>query len=161
MIDLWVNYPIQNPHFDAIWDWFALRVENEDFVISAVVFKEIEDMILYGKVTDRIPEASKFISILNNFKVYEQTKQELMIALEIKQLLEIEEYNYGKGVGYNDLCIIANAKAINTILINNEAVQNTKPVEKKSYKIPAVCGMPEVGVTSLNLVELLNNNHLW
>jgi hypothetical protein len=161
MIDLWDNYPIQNPHFDAIWNWFKLKVESGEFVISKIAFNEIKDKILFEKITEDIPEANKFIDILDNFIVYEQTEQELIIALTIKQSLEIEEDNYGKGVGYNDLCIIANSKATNTILINNEGIQNIKPKEKRSYKIPAVCNMPEVGVTSINLVELLHNNHLW
>jgi hypothetical protein len=162
IIDLWVNYPIQNPHFKPIWGWFYTQVKNEKFVISETALKEVKAHILYDKLEKNNPESKKFIDILDDFIIQGNSRESLRFVMKVKKLLNIEEENYGKGVGENDLYIIANAKIYNTILVNNENIQfNPLPIKKFNYKIPAVCGMTEIGVKSINLVDLLNIKDLW
>lgn len=45
MIYLWDNYPIQNPNFDSMWQWFFGQVAQENFVISDVAIKEVKQKI--------------------------------------------------------------------------------------------------------------------
>jgi hypothetical protein len=47
MIYLWDNYPIQNPNFDSMWQWFFGQVVQENFVISDVAIKEVKQKIWY------------------------------------------------------------------------------------------------------------------
>ncbi len=78
--------------------------------------------------------------------------------------MEIEEDNYhGKGVGENDLLIIASAKRNNSILVTNEERQGdaTKIKIKAKFKIPAVCNLGEVNIKNINLAELLHLDSLW
>jgi len=79
----------------------------------------------------------------------------LLMAQEIKTLLGIVEEQYTKGVGENDLFIIAMAKETSTILVSEESRQNNLPALKSNYKIPAVCNMQEVQVECINFLELL------
>jgi len=91
----------------------------------------------------------------NLIKVYPLTPKSLLTAQQIKTLLGIVEERYTKGVGENDLLIIAIAKETSTTLVSEEARQNNLPSLKSNYKIPAVCEMSEVGVTCISFVELL------
>jgi len=145
MIHAWDNYPPKNPHFNSLWDWVAEQIENKVFSISKKALEE---------VAHKIPECGEW---LNNhtIQVFALTPPALLTAQRIKNLLGIEEENYTKGVGENDLFIIAIAKETNTILISEEGIQNKLPQLKSNYKIPAVCAMLEVNVQCISFVELL------
>lgn len=41
MILAWDNYPIENPHFESLWQWLAEQFESGEFVISKVAFDEL------------------------------------------------------------------------------------------------------------------------
>lgn len=145
MIHAWDNYPISNPHFESLWQWFSEQIDANQFVISKIALDE---------VVHKIPECGKWLKN-NHIKVYPLTPKSLLAAQQIKTLLGILEEAYTKGVGENDLFIIAIAKETNTILISNEGRQNNLPSLKSNYRIPAVCEMPEVGVTCISFVDLL------
>lgn len=161
LVDLWDNYPIQNPVFENLWSKFTENVANEIFVISDVAIKEVRDKILYEKITQDIPKSVDFTNALNKIKVIKKENVDLVTAQEIKNLLEIEEDNYGEGVGENDIFIIAIAKRTQTILVNSEAKQPKPPKKKSKYRIPAVCNLSDVKVKNINLVELLHKQNLW
>ncbi len=164
MIDLWDNYPIQSPHFDPIWKWFSKQVENKNFVISDVAIQEVRQKILYDEIKKLLPKSIGFINILDEIIVLKKTSDDLIFAQTIKTLLEIEEDNYQvKGVGENDLLIIASAKRNNSILVTNEERQGdaTKIKIKAKFKIPAVCNLGEVNIKNINLAELLHLDSLW
>lgn len=163
IIDLWDNYPIQNPHFQSVWDWFEIQVKQENFVISKIALKEVKEKIFSDNTTKKIPTSSFFIEILDSIKVYEKTMDDLHAVKRIKELLEIKEDNYGAGVGENDLLIIANAKRNKHILVSNEKRQpnSQKITSKANYKIPVVCELDEVNVDNINLTELLHLDILW
>lgn len=163
IVDLWDNYPIQNPHFKPVWDWFNIQVEQKNFVISEIALKEVKRKVLFDKITDKIPESSFFIRILDGIKVYGKVTDDLNAVQQIKALLGIQEDNYGVGVGENDLFIIANAKRNEHILVSNETRQpNPQNIKNKTkYKIPVVCNLNEVNVENINLAELLHLDALW
>jgi len=79
----------------------------------------------------------------------------LLIAKNIKELLGIREEKYTKGVGGNDLFIIAIALESGATLVSEEGRQSVLPTLKSNYKIPAVCSMEEVGVDCCNFLSLL------
>lgn len=146
MIHAWDNYPPSNPHFNSLWEWIAEQIENKDFSISKKALEE---------VSHKIPECGQWLQE-HNIQVFALTPSALQTAQSIKTSLGIEEEKYhAKGVGENDLLIIAIAKETRTILISNEAVQNPNPQLKPKFKIPAVCDMPEVRVRCISFVELL------
>lgn len=163
IVDLWDNYPIQNPHFKPVWDWFNIQVKQENFVISETALKEVKGKVLFNKIIDKIPESSFFIEILDSIKVCDRVTDDLNTVQQIRALLGIQEDNYGTGVGENDLFIIANAKRNRHILVNNEKRQpNPQNIQNKTkYKIPAVCNLDKVNVENINLTELLHLDALW
>ena len=63
-----------------------------------------------------------------------------------------------KGVGENDIIIIATAKDCHCELITNENVQNNLPIELTKYKIPAVCNLTDVAVKHLDFVSYLKQS---
>ncbi len=83
------------------------------------------------EVTHKIPECGKWLKE-NNIQVFSLTPSALLLASQIKALLDIEEEKYTKGVGENDLFIIAVAKETNMILISEEGRQNKLPQLKSN-----------------------------
>lgn len=151
IIDLWVNYPFNNKVFEPLWSKFVENIENEVFVISDIALCEAKLKI----------DSEEFSHVIENIKIYKKEGVDLIEAQNIKMLLEIEEDNYGGGVGENDIFIIAISKRIQTILINNEKRQPILPSDKSNYKMPAVCNLPRIGVKNINLTDLLHEPSLW
>lgn len=145
MIHAWDNYPPENLHFDSLWDWFSEKVQSKEFVISKIAFEE---------VNHKIPECGEWLKN-NNIEIYNLTPTSLLIAKGIKELLDITEEQYTKGVGENDLFIVAIAQEAETTLVTEEGRQNTLPALKSNYKIPAVCSLEEVSVDCCNFLSLL------
>jgi len=119
--------------------------KNKQFCISKKALDE---------VSHKIPECGTWLKD-NSIVVYFLTAESLSLAQQIKTLLGIVEEKYTKGVGENDLFIIAIAKETETILISEESRQNKLPELKSNYKIPAVCEMTEINVHCINFLELL------
>ena len=145
IIHAWDNYPLTNPHFDSLWEWIAENINDCEFCISKKAFEE---------VSHKIPECGEWLKN-NNIEVHPLTPTSLAIAQEVKILLGIVEEQYTKGVGENDLLIIAIAKETETTLVSEEGRQSKLPALKSNYKIPAVCNLPEVQVECINFLELL------
>lgn len=145
MIHAWDNYPPENEHFESLWEWFSSNVQNKEFVISKKAFKE---------VSDKIPECREWLQN-SNVEIYSLTSTSLLIAKDIKASLNILEDKYTKGVGENDLFIIAIAQESGATLVSEEGRQSVLPTLKSNYKIPAVCNMESVGVKCCNFLSLL------
>ncbi len=145
MIHAWDNYPPKNQHFDALWEWIAEEIIKKKFCISKIALDE---------VGHKIPECGVWLKD-KDIKIYPLTPLILSRASQIKALLGIKEEQYGKGVGENDLFIIATSKEIGAILATEEKRQNSLPLLKPNYKIPAVCNMQEVNVGCSCFVDLL------
>lgn len=146
MILAWDNYPPENPHFNSLWQWFSEQIANKTFSISAKALEE---------VVHKIPECGDWLKG-NNIEVHPLTATSLATAQNIKNVLGIVEDNYKKGVGENDLFIISIAKENEKILVSEESRQNNLSLLlKPNYKIPAVCGLPEVNIECVCFVDLL------
>lgn len=64
---------------------------------------------------------------------------------------------HAKGVGENDILIIATARAHRAELVSNEGRQSLDILPAKR-KIPAVCAMPEVAVPCINFMEFIKRS---
>ena len=144
IIYAWDNYPPNNQHFDKLWDWVAEEIKNKKFCISKIALDEV------SKKTSKCGLWLKD----NGIEVFPLTPSILLRANEIKTLLGVEE-QYGKGVGENDLFIIATSKEIRATLVTEERKQKDLPAKKPNYKIPAVCGMEDVDVKCFCFLDLL------
>lgn len=141
----WDNYPIENPHFESLWQWLAEQFERKEFVISKVAFDE---------VSHKVPECGEWLKN-NHIEAFPLTVDSLSIAQKIKTLLDIEEEKYRGGVGENDLFIIAISKETDATLVSDEKRQIPLPQLKPNYKIPAVCAMQGVDVECVCFTDLL------
>lgn len=145
----WYFYPIEN--FPGLWAWFALQTAAERFSMSEVAFQE---------VSQKEPECGKWLKDVGKTKTVPLSNSILQSAIQIKNLLNIRNDNYhAKGVGENDLFIIAAAKLENLALVSEEAKQSILPQILSKYKIPAVCSLPGVSVKCLSFLELIKNEN--
>jgi predicted nucleic acid-binding protein len=147
MIYAWDNYPIRN--FPGLWDWMAEQVEEAKLMMPSVALDE---------VANKTPECGEWLEE-NNLEQLEINNAILHDAMRIKRLLGIVADKYhSKGVGENDILIIATARAHSAVLVSDEVRQPTSPVEPSKRKIPAVCGMMEVNVPCINFIEFIKRS---
>jgi len=107
------------------------------------------------EVTEKTPECGEWLTE-TGIKRLPMTAEIAREALRIKKLLGIVDDNYHpKGVGENDLFIIATASVEGIGLISNEAKQARAPDIEAKRKIPSVCGMPDVSVMCRSFIELI------
>lgn len=137
----WDNYPLEQ--FPSLWTWLARQIANGELTIPAVALDE---------VGHKSPEAAAWLKA-TRISVLPITEAILMDALRIKTLVGIDGDRYGSGVGENDLFIIATARAYGAELLTDEARQPSLPNNRRGYKIPAVCDLPEVQTPCLSFVE--------
>ena len=77
----------------------------------------------------------------------------------MKSLLQIPNDDYhSKGVGENDLFIIATAYVHSAVLVSEESRQQILPDVLSKCKIPAVCNFPNVKVPCIRFIELLRQS---
>lgn len=147
MIYAWDNYPIRQ--FPGLWEWIADELAEKTLTMPQIAFDEVKQ---------KAPECAQWLkaNAIDLLKVTEEIVQE---ALRIKKLVGIAGDKYHpKGVGENDLFIIATAKVHTSILVTDEERQTTLPLEPTKRKIPVVCGMNEVHVPCINFIEFLKDS---
>lgn len=147
IIHAWDNYPPEL--FPPLWDWLSQEVMDGNLAISGVAFDEVEK---------KTPECAAWLKD-NGITVFPLTSDVLAESMRIKHLLGIEEDQYHpKGVGENDIFIIATASVNSFTLISDEGRQFVKPPNPARYKIPAVCELREVGITCINFLQLIRDS---
>lgn len=146
MIYAWDNYP--EGQFPGLWSWMCDQITSAEFVMSKVAFDEVKQ---------KMPECATWLK-QNDLKCLRTTNGTLQIAVMIKELLSIENDQYGDGVGENDILIVASAKEHHHELVSNERRQATLPQNTKNYKIPAVCAMRRVDVTCIPFIDLIKQS---
>ncbi|MCB4755342.1 MAG: DUF4411 family protein, partial [Sulfurovum sp.] len=144
IIYAWDNYPIEQ--FPGLWEWLCGEVGDGNLCISCVAFDEVKN---------KNEKCSKWMQGCNIQK-FAVTSNIFGTADKIYKLLEIKNENYHpKGVGENDIIIIATAKIMERVLVSNESIQISLPQERKKYKIPAVCHLDSVNVKCIDFLEYL------
>ncbi|MAT96874.1 MAG: DNA-binding protein [Anaerolineaceae bacterium] len=143
----WDNYP--PTQFPPLWDWMAIQIEANHLVIPRVAFEEVD-----GK----IPECGRWLRE-HNLQQLPVNNAVIAEAMHIKRLLGIVGDSYHpKGVGENDIFIIATAKVHQSPLVSNEGMQNNLPNQLSKCKIPRVCLFPEVQVRCLNFIAFIKES---
>lgn len=144
IIHAWDNYPLEQ--FPPLWDWIAQQIQTEEVTIPSVALEEVEQ---------KSPDCAEWLKVKQITKL--PLRDEILLqASEIKHTLGIIDDNYHpKGVGENDLLIIATSKFNQFTLISNEGRQTRLPQTKSHYKIPSVCDLPNVGVRCVSFLELI------
>ncbi len=147
IIHAWDNYPVEQ--FPPMWNWIASQIQREVFLIPKVAFEEVN-----GKT----PECAKWLRD-NNIQRLTVSNDIIQAAMRIRSLLGIQDDKYHpKGVGENDILIIATALIQNLRLVPEEARQLNLPEMKAKMKIPAVCALQEVGVRCMNFIDLIKES---
>ena len=147
MLYAWDNYPVRQ--FPGLWEWLATQIEENTFVIPSVAFEE---------VVAKTPECGDWLKD-KHVKKLQITEEILLDALRIKGLLGVVNDGYhSKGVGENDLFIIATTRAHGAELISEEGRQIKPPDIPSKRKIPSVCSLPEVSVSCINFIELIKRS---
>lgn len=147
MIYAWDNYPFRQ--FPGLWDWMSDMIEAKAIAMPRVAFDEVR-----GKA----PECAEWLKGrgLGLIEIGNETLQE---AMRIKGLLGIVDDNYHpKGVGENDLLIIATASGRSCQLVSDERRQTNPPDEPRKRKIPAVCAIGEVSVDCISFLEFIKHS---
>ena len=144
MIYAWDNYPIGQ--FPPLWDWMASQIEAKQLVMPSVAFEEVQN---------KTPDCGAWLKE-NNLEQLAISNAILQDAKRIKDLLGIAGDNYhAKGVGENDILIIATARLHGAELVSDEERQTNQPQVFSKKKIPSVCVMPSVSVSCINFIEYI------
>lgn len=147
MIYAWDNYPERQ--FPGLWEWMAVQIEGKTLVMPSVAFEE---------VANKTPDCGVWLKD-KDLEQLQISNAILQDAMRIKGLLGIVGDNYHcKGVGENDLLIIATAKAYSAELVSDEQRQLTPPKEISKRKIPAVCDLKEVSVHCVNYIQFVKRS---
>lgn len=147
MIYAWNNYPINQ--FPGMWEWMTTQIKEQKLVMPDVAFKE---------VTNKTPELGNWLE-KNNVTQLKITNDIIQDAMRIKKLLGIDGDKYrAKGVGENDLFIIAAARANGKALVSDENKQKILPQKHANMKIPAVCAMEAVEVSCINFLTFIKDS---
>ena len=144
IIHAWDTYPLF--HFPPVWDWVEENIRAGEFSISSTALNEVKNSA---------PDCANWLTERSIF-VCELDSNVLESAIRIQTALEIDEFrDYPKGVGENDLYIIATAKKLGFTLVSNESKQPKRPSSLQNYKIPAVCELPSVKVKCISFLDLI------
>jgi predicted nucleic acid-binding protein len=144
LIHAWDNYPIEQ--FPPLWNWFAEKIQQSEFVVSEVAFQEVHK---------KAPECAEWLEEKGIHKL-PRTNPIVQEALRIKGLLGIvDDHYHSKGVGENDLFIIATSIVHGIPLVTDEGFQSRRPDVLSKCKIPTVCAFPQVGVEWMKFIDLI------
>ena len=147
IIYAWDNYPPEQ--FPKLWEWIALEITEEVLVIAQVALQEVRL---------KTPECGDWLND-HTIDSISPGNAILHLAIDIQQTLGVSGSHYHpKGVGENDIIIIATAKHCECELITNENIQNNLPQELIKYKIPAVCDLTNVDVQHLDFLQYLKQS---
>ena len=135
--------------FPPLWDWLGKGFGDGSLAVSQVAFDEVKQKS--EACTDFLRDCG--------LQPRPVTAEIVTEALRLKGLLGIlnEEYS-PRGVGENDLLIIATANVEGAVLVSEEGRQQNLPNVMKNCKIPAVCGLAEVQVRCVRFIELLRES---
>lgn len=143
IIHAWDNYP--HDKFPPLWEWMETQIRSSEFTLSQTAYEEVDF---------KFPDCGKWLKKAG-IKREQLSNDILQEAQAIKSLLGITDDNYhAKGVGENDLLIIATAKVNGCPLVTEEKQFNLPKILAK-YKIPAVCELDGVNVKSVQFIDLI------
>ena len=148
VIYAWDNYPLEN--FPPLWQWIGDQISQRNLVIAKVAFEE---------VAGKVPDCAKWLRE-REIEQIEVTNEIMQEAVRIRNLLGIQGDDFHpKGVGENDILIIATARIEELELISNEGRQNILPDSSARRKIPAVCSLDSVDIRCIDFLTLIKRSN--
>ena len=143
----WDNYP--SAQFPRLRDWLGSQIGAGFVTLSETAHKE---------VCSKLPDCGQWLKD-QGLTVIVNTPDTLLAASQIKTLLSIVGDDYHpQGVGENDLLIIAAAKTGRVTLVSDESKQPRLPVDRRKFKIPAVCALLNLTVPCENFLEYIKSS---
>ncbi|MBT2767820.1 DUF4411 family protein [Stenotrophomonas sp. ISL-67] len=128
IVHAWDNYPIEQ--FPPFWEWLEDDCKAGRLCIPQPAKDEV------GYVSSECARWLQEVGIT----VLPVTNDVLSDASSIMAALGVTDDQYHPdGVDENDLLIIASSRCHGAVLISNEARQASLPLNKRKYRIPAVC----------------------
>ena len=113
--------------------------------------------VAFDEVVKKTPDCGVWLRD-NNLQQLGINNAIVQEAMRIKGLLGIVADDYhSKGVGENDIFIIATAFVHRAELVSDEERQNFLP-KVAAKKNPAVCGMKDVAVSCINFIEYIKRS---
>ena len=147
MIYAWDNYPFNQ--FPPLWKWMAIQTTNRALVMPSVALEEVNSIA---------PDCGKWLK-KNKIRQLKENNAILTDAMRIRGLLGIVGDKYhAKGVGENDIIIIATARIYESELVSNEE-QPTLPQILSKRRIPSVCSMQEVAVQCYQFIDYIKRSN--
>ncbi|MBO8092430.1 MAG: DUF4411 family protein, partial [Prosthecochloris sp.] len=145
------EWVVHFPRNSQLWVWMAEQFSDKQLVMSRVA---------YDEVLNKAPECAVWLREANT-ELIDITNAIVHEALRIKRLLGITSDNYhSKGVGENDILIIATAVVNNVGLVSDEGRQQRVPDIPKKRKIPAVCSMEDIDIPCINFIEFIKRSNV-
>lgn len=142
IIYAWDNYPFAQ--FPPLWDWMSEQIDAGEIIVPRVALDEVAQIS---------PNCHRWL-VSNDLSVIEVSNDIAIEANRIKTAIGVINDDYHpKGVGENDILIIATARIEGIDLVSDEGRQAQVPVEPRKRKIPSVCDMDTIDVTCNNFVE--------
>jgi hypothetical protein len=147
MIHAWDYYP--EPQFPRLWNWIGVQIDQKSFTMARVAWEEVRN---------KTPDCGDWLKA-KSLEQYDVNNTILQDSVRIKGLLGIVADNYNpKGVGENDILIIATARAYGAELVSEEQRQPNTPQLPAKRKIPLVCAMTDVAVPCINFIEYIKRS---
>ena len=148
------SYPIKN--FPSLW--VQLAQYQDDIILIAPINGEIEPISSADKNLSLVEQKTKYPlrTWLNTNQFSETPIDDTVnqLSLELEKKYQIK--NPPKGVGKNDILLIAYAKIMEKTVVTFEKIQNQRPHEKHNYKIPLVCKDEKViCIDFINMIDAL------
>ncbi len=144
LILAWYEY--SKDLFPPLWTWIGEQFSCGEFAVSEVAYSEVKA---------KSPECTDFLDSFG-IQTLPVTADVVAAALQVKNMLGIQNDEYhSKGVGENDLLIVATAIVEGASLVSEEGRQQILPDVMSKCKIPAVCALNGVNVECIRFIELL------
>ena len=145
-------YPIKN--FPSLWVQIAQYQQN--IVLITPIYGEIEPISSANKNLSQVKQKTKYplrtwlnTNQFSDIPIDDAVNQ---LSLELEKKYQIK--NSSRGVGKNDILLIAYAKIMDKTVVTYEAIQTQKPGKKYNYKIPLVC--KDEGVNCINFIDMID-----
>lgn len=147
IIYAWDNYPFEQ--FPPLWDWLGEQIDAGEIVVPRVALTEVAQIS---------PDCHDWLTG-RQLQVIEVSNDIANEASRIKALIGVVNDNYhAKGVGENDILIIATTMDLEADLVSDEGRQNKVPQEPRKRRIPSVCDIQSVDVNCVNFIDYLKGS---
>ena len=145
------SYPIDI--FPSLWRQLAQY--QHDIILITPIYGEIGPISSVDKNLPQVVLKDKYPlrTWLNNSQFYEAPIDDKVNQLSLDMEKKYQIKNPSKGVGKNDMLLIAYAAEMCKTVVTFERIQNQRPAMKYNYQIPLVC--QDENVPCINFINMI------